>query len=82
MIEIIGYDLIGYIGMILVLITMALTRKHYRKSQVVSILGSGTLVAYSLLRWEPPYMLLNLILVLISTWNLVKASGKKHGREG
>jgi len=74
-------DIIGYLGMMFVLLTLYLTRKHYETSQVISILGGLLLTVYGLLVNTLPTVLLNLICIQISVYNLLKTRKDKNKKK-
>jgi len=72
-------QLMGYIGMVLILLTLLLTRKHFVKSQIVSFIG-GILLTSNAYAQGPrayPFLVLNFIWTLISIYNLWKAGRDK-----
>lgn len=71
MIEIV-VQAIGYLGMALVLLTLALSRKHYKKSQIVSLIGGVCLFTNALIIGAYPFFILNVMWTLISIYNLWK----------
>jgi len=70
------YELIGYAGMILVLVSFALSRNHYPRSQLTYVLASILLGIYAIITWTIPYLILNVIAGLISLYNLLKVRGE------
>lgn len=65
-------DLIGYIGMFLVLISMYLVRKHYSLSQFFFANASAVMWIYAYLIGSIPMCLLNLVGIIISFNNLMR----------
>jgi predicted membrane protein len=74
-------DIIGYLGMIFVLLTLYLTRKHYETSQVISIISGLLWTIYGLLANMLPIILLNLICIQISLYNLIKTRKDKNKKK-
>lgn len=71
-------ELIGYLGMILVLLTLVLARKHFFKSQIVSLIGGILLAAKAYFTPNAePFLILNSIWTVVSIYNLLKARGDK-----
>jgi len=72
-------QLIGYAGMTLVLLTLILTRKHYLKSQIVSIFGGILLAANAYCNGPDsyPFLILNSVWSVISIYNLLKTRREK-----
>jgi len=70
-------QLMGYTGMILILITLLLTRKHFVKSQIISLIGGLLLTSNAYSTGAYPFMILNFIWTLISIYNLWKAMREK-----
>lgn len=73
-------ELLGYSGMALVLLTLALAREHFRKSQIVSIIGGLLLSSYAGIVRAVPVLILNVIWTLMSIYNLWKSGGKHAKR--
>lgn len=74
-------ELLGYVGMILVLLTLALARKHFFKSQIISSIGGAFLVFNAFMTKAYPFMILNFIWTLISIYNLCKDRRDKLARK-
>lgn len=69
-------EFIGYIGMVLGLFAVYLTRKHFLKSQITFIIASFFLGTYAIFSKYPiiqvPTLLLNIIWALINFYNILK----------
>ena len=65
-------ELVGYSGMALVLLSFALSRGHYPKSQAVNVIANVLLGAYAMSIGALPYLTLNSIAGSISAYNLLK----------
>jgi hypothetical protein len=71
-------DIIGYIGMVLILSALYLTREHYKSSQIVNFFGGIVMAIYSYFLIATPTVLLNIIFCIICIYNLIKLRGKKQ----
>jgi len=71
-------QLMGYSGMVLILLTLVLARKHFVKSQIVSLIGGLLLTSNAYATSAYPFMILNFIWTLISIYNLLKARREKN----
>ena len=69
----------GYVGMVLILLTLLLAHKHYTESQVISLIGGILLTsnAYANGPSAYPFLVLNGIWTIISVYNLWKVRREK-----
>jgi hypothetical protein len=74
---------IGYLGMGAVLLSLYLSREHYKLSQVSSFIGGVSLATSASLTGPigNPFQVLNIIYSFIAVYNLIKLRGKKHARK-
>lgn len=69
-------EMIGYLGSILVVVSMLMS--SVVKLRVINTIGSGIFAAYALMIHSYPTALMNLFLVGINLWNLVKLRQKEQ----
>ncbi|MBO4411468.1 MAG: YgjV family protein [Lachnospiraceae bacterium] len=71
------FEMIGYLGSLLVLVSMLMT--SVVKLRVINLIGSAIFAAYALLIRSYPTALLNICLVAINVYQLIKLSRRKSG---
>lgn len=69
-------EMIGYLGSILVVVSMLMS--SVVKLRVINTIGSGIFAAYALMIHSYPTALMNLCLVGINLWNLVKLTQREQ----
>ena len=70
-------EMIGYLGSILVVVSILMT--SIVKLRIVNMLGSGISMVYALMIRSYPIAFMNLCLVIINIYNLIKLrKSKKH----
>jgi cell shape-determining protein MreC len=73
----INYDIIGYLGMIILLLSIYLLGRNEAKTGwITQIIGDVLLFVYSLLLNLNVFIILEFIFVIVATWNLIKIKKK------
>jgi len=73
-------DILGYIGMVGVLVSLYLSRKHYVKSQVVALITGPFMTIYSYIIPSYPLVFLNAVYSVIAIFNLTKLRRIKNAK--
>lgn len=68
-------EMFGYLGSILVVISMLMT--SVKKLRIVNSVGAGIFAVYALIIHSYPTALMNTCLVLINLYNLAKMRGRR-----
>ena len=71
------YEIIGYIGTVLVVLSMAMS--SMKRLRIINISGSIISAAYSVLVGAYPIVLMNACLILINLFRLIKDGGEPKG---
>lgn len=70
-------EMIGYLGSVLVVVSMLMS--SVVKLRVINTIGSGIFAAYAIMIHSYPTALMNVCLVCINIYNLVKLERKRQG---